>query len=1013
MAQKKKSDNLIRWTSGQETAITDGSNRILVAASAGSGKTSVMIQRAAALIEAGAGLKDMLIVTFTVNAAAEMKTRLYRLLEEKRTGVRREDLNLADIGTLHSFCKKLITRFFYKLDIDPGFVIANASETGAFRSEAADGVIGHFLGAGDAVFSEMADYLSKGRRDEALKGAVTAIYDYSHNSAEPEKWLAAADNFIKASDAGSDAALAAYAAKLAEAAALFSEKYDAVKRKEARLDFIDLERYALELMKDPEVMAFVSQKYKYIFVDEYQDINPKQEEIIRAASQGGSLFMVGDAKQSIYGFRSCDPKIFSDKMRDAAHHKIILLNDNFRSRPEILKYCDDIFSRLMTEETCGIDYAGGSIFNAGAVYDDVSGFPAVSCRFVTGGGAEEEARLIAAAIADLLKEKIYFPKEGLSRRIEYGDIAILTPVIRGAYPRAVIKALTAAGVPVKSEVSRDLFALPEVSLLIDFLAIIDNPLQDIPLAAVMRSSFFRFTDNELACIRLSAPSAGYFHECVFGGRGANISGGLKSKLTAFTAELDRLKKLSGAVTAAQLLESICAGYDYMGDIMAGDLGEETAAGIETFIDIVRNDPLCLTLGGFIAAANALSEAGESEPAPPAGANVRVSTIHHAKGMEFPVVIMMAAGLKFTDKNIRRDIIADRDMGIAVKPQSEDERATRSAAFYQIAKKRFAEECREKMRLLYVALTRAKNHLIITASGAGEGGPCAGAGPDSINGEEAAGPEDSGSAAENENPALVGKSFLYWLENIRSSRCEYRYYSAEECIRPGEGACRAVPAAADPLFIQAYSAAPDKIYPFAAAAAAPAKTTATRLNAEAQRGQEQLFSDEYAGEDRLTAGHAGGGREAGIAYHALFKHINLAAVTNNEIKAEIAALVRDGKLAADAAALINADKVSAVMRSALMDRARKADRVWREQDFLYTLKENGAETLVQGTIDLMFTENGGLVIADYKLSSRPAGTVAGYYRKQLEIYAAAASSILKLEVREKAVILINGGEALAL
>ena len=1009
---KDMNDNLKNekvWTAAQKEAIFSPAKTLLTAASAGSGKTSVMLERVAALLERGEKLQNMLIVTFTVNAAAEMKNRLLKLLEERGKDFRREDIFLADIGTLHSFCKNLISRFFYKLGIDPGFIVAEEAETNGFKDAAADSVLSKYFESGDEVFCGLADFLAIGnRRDAALKRTIRAVYEFSHNSAEPGEWLKNAHKQAESSPDACDAKLAPFIKKLAEAALLFSKKYDELKTAEARADFIDLERLALKLLDDPEVSAYVRDKYKYVFVDEYQDINPKQEAVIVKAAGDNSLFMVGDAKQSIYGFRSCDPSIFTGKAQDTAKNTVVMLNDNFRSRPEILKFCDDVFTELMTAESCGIDYAGTSVFRAGAEFETVSDFPAVSCRFIGDGNAADEARAIADTVTRLLGEKIYIPKEKTSRAVGYGDIVILMSVVRGKYSRAVYKELVRLGLPVKSEISLNPFGLPEAKLLIDFLRVIDNPLQDIPLAAVMRSVFFKFTDNQLAEIRRAFPAEDCFHSCVMkagqwdmfhdtqGREPCPRDTALYSKVNLFLAELRRLKAVADGVAAARLLEIICRDYNYENAVASGASGAETAGEIESFIGRVRADRRCLTLGGFIAAFDGGGGGGDGAEPAAGGTNcLRLSTIHHAKGMEFPVVILAGAGIQFTDRNIGRDIVFDKDSGIAVKTKDAAERKDKKGVFYRTAAKLFEAECMEKQRLLYVALTRAQNHLIVTGT-------------------------------YKAKKSLL--SFLDWLKMFPSEVCEYSCGQAGEQAGAGDAETgKAVFGKPDKEYLDAYTAAPETAYPYAAAAKAPFKTTATKLS-EGQRpvnsGHAACHGDtvpdpvcrETCPPDPAAVRqhfNTEGSREKGTVYHTLLKYINPGALTQNEVVAEIGRLIKEGLLSQSGAGMIDADRAAACMSSALWERARRAQEFWRERDFLYLMEGGGAETLVQGTIDLMFREGDGLVIADYKMSSLPDGEVAARYKTQLDIYAAAAESISGVPVKEKLLFLLNRGKAITI
>ncbi|MDR1094050.1 MAG: UvrD-helicase domain-containing protein [Clostridiales bacterium] len=384
------------YTPEQLQAIRSESPDILVAASAGSGKTEIMTQRAARLLLSGVAPESMAIVTFTTGAAAEMKARLAAILTEQKDTDKRgaaalsplqkdtdkkgaaalsplqkdtdkkgaAALNLlkaVKIGTLHSFCRAVIRQFFWKIGADPNFSVADEGKAAALRRSAAGKTLESFLEKDAPGFAELTDRLAFMRGDEALKDLIVQIAETARNGPDPGAWLQA-----RFEEAGADGDDGPHVRFLLQAAEEYDKQYARLKADKGLMDFSDLENKTLEILRDGESLAAARRIWRYIFVDEYQDVNPAQEQIISALGEGGNLFLVGDPKQSIYGFRACDAGIFVAKSLDTARREVIRLNANFRSKPEILDFCNDVFSGLMTPAAGGVDYAREAIFRINA-----------------------------------------------------------------------------------------------------------------------------------------------------------------------------------------------------------------------------------------------------------------------------------------------------------------------------------------------------------------------------------------------------------------------------------------------------------------------------------------------------------------------------------------------------------------------------------------------------------------------------------------------------------------------
>jgi len=558
----------------------------------------------------------------------------------------------------------------------------------------------------------------------------------------------------------------------------FQEAYRTVKMQQNRLDFSDLERCTFDLLAAPgaAARADLRQRYDHILVDEFQDINPLQAAILETLRDPhqhggrGNLFVVGDIKQSIYGFRLADPQLFAQmeiqRRACTTHTALIALQNNFRSLPPLLANLNALFGRLLTPGVAGIDYPQGhelfppptaaAIPPAPAPLPPVTPFTGTPIEFhiaLTEGSAdaededgaaadpepgtadaetaalsatEHEARMVAARIADLMAAGHGVVRQGgATGPLRYADIAIL---LRGMKNRAHIfaRALAAANIPVHADLSTGYFDAPEVSDTLALLSTLDNPLQDIPLVATMLSPYGRFTHDDLARIRLAhgrgpVPFHAAVPQYMLAPPGEAAATALAARLEAFFALLARYRTLTRHHPLHEALAQIYRDSAITAYVAGLPGGAQRLANLQMLhqralqFSGFRKQGLYRFLKFIERLRAAEGDLGEAPVFSEASDVVRILSIHKSKGLEFPVVFLAALGTNF---NVRSGgpVRVQRDLHVALQVADVE----RNIFYDSVASKSASQELQrvtraEELRLLYVAMTRARNHLILTGA----------------------------------------------------------------------------------------------------------------------------------------------------------------------------------------------------------------------------------------------------------------------------------------------------------
>ena len=492
--------------------------------------------------------------------------------------------------------------------------------------------------------------------------------------------------------------------ELAKLCKSFMEKYESKKLEKSYLDFNDMEAYFIRLLENDEALAVIKERFNYIFFDEYQDSNEIQNYIIEKLKADDNLFFVGDVKQSIYGFRRARPDLFLDKLDqyESSDEKSmrINLNENFRTDADILNFDNFIFERLMTKDSSGIDYKnGGHRLNPTQNFDNPN--PKTEIHIIDKG--IDEANHIAETIKDLLDEGY-----------EYKDIAIL--LRSGAKSYIYENAFKDAEIPFFNDISKVSFGAVEVSFFKNILHLIANPKDDLALLSVLQSEIYNFTEDDLAQIRLNTDATSFAKAF----DAYDIKGDILNKIIDFKTEMTTYNYRLSLMNLYEFGNFIFENSGYYNYLMARDRANDRIANVEAFIDLMSeyekdNDD---GLFGFLDYAeslslyqtdnlNAVRDLSENENL------VRIMTIHKSKGLEFPVVILADTAKRFNINHLRSNISFDDELGIGINVADYENKVKLSSIRRDlINEKTTIENRKEEMRVLYVAMTRPINKLII-------------------------------------------------------------------------------------------------------------------------------------------------------------------------------------------------------------------------------------------------------------------------------------------------------------
>lgn len=1054
----------MEYTEEQARAI-EAEGRVIVSASAGSGKTKIMIERILRLVLSGrASVTDLLAVTFTKKAAFQMKERLRAALldgmkrngGEKRERLRAELdlLGVAEISTVHSFCGRLIRSYFYLLpeeQLSPDYRILTPQDAAGIQNKAYSSALEAAFERGEDSFKRVLSAHYRGKKERSLRAVVTGMYERVHAYADGEELLARAgeDKFDEAAEylaahyknrfrfyreeiekirsaAGENggvlrvcgalfealSALAertlvfdmaqaellfprmparpkeegaelerwltlrelneglkktvaelkdfysdearermryAEAAKNAAAVARLSLSYGGeyarLKREANALDYGDLERFALALLEKEEVRAEVRKKYRFVFVDEYQDVNPLQERIVSLVA-GENLFLVGDEKQAIYGFRGSRSRYFREKREEFGG--AYPLTENFRSANGVLSAVNEIFSPVVEgyePMRGGRLYAGneGGVFSHRVVKIKEEKAERGIYSVLNAKSSSKKNALAEAVVRVIEGEKdgeFYDVESKRFRKIGYGDIAVLVRKDTTDGKR-IAAALTEHGIPVTTSSRVNVCGFFETKLLIDCLKFLDNAESDVPLAAVMLSSVGGFSDEDLMRIRLK-----YYdkkdHAAFRAAARAyaeSETDELSHRLNVFFRKAKRWRALSKVRTAAEVLNGLLAeGLET--EIAAKEDGRSRLMRARRFVAEAEK------YGGVHEFLSRLKETDEEVNFSQSGGEnaVKVLTMHASKGLEFPVVVLasMETPLHGSDADemewSEKFLFSPRfyDEKNKVYCETVGRRAT--------AAERAVEEEEGERNLLYVAMTRAKYRLHLMVE------------------ERRRAP----------SPAFFKRFSDYFGDRYQGEELqEAAPPPVREAFDCGSGASEEE----KQRVLSAMRIAEE--YPYRDSVYLPQKSSATAL-----------MRERFEREEPKKVFRTGGSAEEGTAYHKFLQFYRFGAPASEEL----ARMKREGIFTEEEAARLDPERLADIAKiPALASLAGK--RVEREKKFLLSLTPEetgvshdcGQRIVFQGAIDVLFQDEGGYVVYDYKYSGLDAEELKEKYRPQIELY----------------------------
>ena len=1021
----------------------------------------------------GAGRDDSALEQLVLELHAKLQAQPYedkwldaqrafwRAVPEKIEDTPYGKILLNEVGRKARHCKSLLQRAAQEMCANDALnqKYAPAFLDASYQLEALEGKIAQGWDAARGVtiaFPRLAAV--KDSDGGEMKARMKGLWDNCKETVKgfAELFAASSDEAVEDLRTMAPAMLA-----LIDLTADFSRRYNEEKRRRNAADFSDQEHEAIRLLvaengEPTELAALVSTRYREIMVDEYQDTNEVQNRIFDAIScKGENLFTVGDVKQSIYRFRLADPRIFLQHyntwppLAAADEHESakLLLSRNFRSRREVLEATNFVFRNVLSREMGELDYGEDEMLRPGASYAESSvcgaEFHLLDLPTQTGEhrvrASEAEAAFVADYIRNMLSSK--FPvqddKTRELRPVREEDIVILmrSPSTRLLDYR---RALESRGIRCAADAGEDFFASMEIAVLFSFLQVIDNPRQDVPLIAVLRSPLFGFVPDELAALR-SQQRTGDFYDALL------LSEDGHSK--AFLAVLRSLRDSAAHLSVRELLSEIYRKCNVLGIFGAMHRGAERKDNLLAFLELSEDFARTGRQGLFDFVRTLREQLASGEAAAMqtthASSGVRIMSIHKSKGLEFPVVILSDLARRFSNMDFQSSVLVHPQLGLG--PVCVD--ARRHIQYPTIARQALERTLRreakaEELRVLYVAMTRAKEKLVMVHTQANAGGRVADlmALSDCPVLPEAV---DSGKCMGDWIMLpLLQRSEAGALRAFAGQNSEGRFFAEETpwtvCVHDGlqfAAPAQQSDAAAEERAPQreelpADFAALSYRYPYAEQTAFPAKLTATQLKGRAIDEEisenttlpprlRNLCKPKFlAGKMALT------GAERGTALHLVMQDLDFFCEPNEQsVREQIEKLRAQRKLTDEQANAVDVHAIVRFLRSDLAARIRKSEQVEREYRFSllrpvrdFSSLDADDSVLLQGVVDCFFEEDGELVVVDFKtdhVSRAQLDERAEHYRPQLEAYSMALTRVMGKKVKEKVLYFFSAGEEVRL
>lgn len=1133
---KKKPTNT-QFNTSQQQAIDIRHKNTLVSASAGTGKTTVMIERLFRMIkEDGVDLSQVVVVTFTKLAANQMREKLTNKLTSERGNPtvfqQLEKIDSCAISTLHSFCGNLLRNYFYVVDVNPNYTVLDEHGLTNIKMQCFKQVLEEYYQAEDAVFDNLYKIYSPKRNDSEFVEAMLKLYDKSRAQADffgwyqkarlnyaqfegnpledafnklflnaanamRNQWLSFASQgaeyglafYVDACQFNADqcsfaptntfrqnfqllqnatfssipksnakewkvvcdevknklnsqyrayvkecqrflgeyvdfdqpdvtydqlldqtAQMVAYTDKAVELLQCFDTVFAEAKRKSGVVDFADLEHFTLKILADSKCLAEIRSQYKYIFVDEYQDTNEVQDKIINALmGVDNRLFLVGDVKQSIYGFRGCTPNNFAEKQQRFSSDpscNYVELNQNYRSDNKILNFVNVVMQDVMTDDFGKINYRKTSMLSglfkfknnklppvsidvAQASTQTSSKSSASQVYDITQGADEtcDEVRMQGLCVAHRIQQLVgstYVNQDtGEKRTITYKDIAILSRA-KGQYALEIFNVLLEKNIPVAGSFKMQGLNNKEVRTLISLLRVIDNPHNDVAFVDVLLSPFCGLTEQQLAQVKIATgkEKQPFYTRAQLYAQSYNDE--ITVKLNEIFANINHYRLFSYGATVDQLLLEIVASTNFHLYVSSLPNASLRVKKLYEFIDQVKDKHYSQSIDKFLQFLDETSFDGEMEEE---GANVsavRFMTMHASKGLEFPVVFIVGANRGIKADN---DVITyDANIGLALG-YFDFENSIKAPSLGKLATnkiKRMYDKA-EELRLLYVALTRAQNHLVITLA------------------------NDHYEEWNSKNFVIQDAScFAQWIVPAVNKYLAGFYGGAQHngiCVSYVDADSLDTTTSNQSTLLcnqsQDLEAALAKlayVYPYKHQVV-PSKITSSTLDGHFFNLKEQDSQDGITWQPLVDDVDK---MQLGTAYHKVYETVDYNA-NLHQIKQHIDNLVQQKLIDQAIQPHLDANLIYQTLSNPTFKQIVSSGKVYHEAPFLVQTEYNrfvdegsDAPTLLQGIVDLLVVGKDKATIVDFKYVSN-SYNLAERYKKQLQSYKYAVQKILHMDV----------------
>ena len=1111
----------------QQQVVLDSNNtRQLVSASAGSGKTTVMIQKITNLLLNKTTSPDqLLVITFTNLASTEMKERLVANLTEALVNANEQDkyfiqelleqIQTASIDTIDGFCSKMLKKYFYKSGLEPELKIISSFSEEYYINKALDLSIKQYQQISPEKLVILCDIFEKKDRSLAnLKESLLQAFRFSIVQKDYYSFLINAvdqyknlnttscnylnkyivkytkqnltrlkmllpqfteytklhrmvDNFasflskininnslIENSDIlhlcptcsfktterigkeNYDYEQLKYLVKqlqtlisnmefiqyikdeqylnevsshlnsFIELLTLFISTYTKLKQDNNVIDFNDLERNMLTLLQQKDILDDLHNTYKYIFVDEYQDINPMQDELInKILDSSSNLFMVGDVKQSIYGFRQSTPDLFIAAYKNYKQNpslgKSFDMNINFRSNPQILKFNNEIFSHLMTEEKADIDYANTSKFEPKR--EDFPHTNAVEILVVNEDSEIEEEYacgvydvlhhinpteqvdakkleidLVVNKIKDMVGTEFYDASLKENRPLRYEDIAILSRSVLSNPVQNLANSLMQNNIPINISSRTNLKDSEAVNKVLSILKVINFTASDIDYTYWFTCPLVNVTYNELLSVYTDKTSNLYTNLIYYCN---TFKDNLSIKLNYGFNLIKELTQISSSCNTVQLINTILNKYHLRQHIIASEKGFEQLCILNEFLYSLSIEEQNLSITKFIDLIEKNLSSSKELVARDCMDSVTIQTIHASKGLEYPVVILFDASHQFTYVTEHKDLNFDLNLGVGMQYfDLTNRKRYESPTRYAISLKNKDTYYKEELRLLYVATTRAKNKLIIS-------GCC--------------------SETKLKNNTLSMDNYLHLILSTYYSKINtqpllttYNFVNCDISIYDQITTEQAVMNSIPQSVLAEDNLIKNNInfeYPYANETNISVKNNVTAVS--------KILNDDYnilpsklnisenlnATTDDLA--------EIGTLYHNVLAEIDYNKPYNYKHHDKI-----DEKLIK-----LAYNKIAEICKNSIKQETEKQFMMYLPYNEIFTDSNISSKILVQGVIDLMFEFDDHIVLIDYKYSSLPINKLKEKYKNQIMLYKIAIEKAYKKPVTESYIYSIKTGD----